>query len=104
MTIALDLLAARAEHLLTRLEAILPHALAAPDWNAAIAFRYRKRAASGWLQPVRQVSTIALSDLQEVDGQKAKLVRNTAQFVAGDRKSTRLNSSHLRLSRMPSSA
>ena len=83
MNTALDLLAARAEHLLTRLEAILPHALAAPDWNAAIAFRYRKRAASGWLQPVRQVSNIALSDLQEVDGQKAKLVRNTAQFVAG---------------------
>jgi uncharacterized protein len=73
----------RAEHLLKRLEQILPHALAAPDWDAAIAFRYRKRGASGWLQPVRQVAPIALADLQEVGGQKDRLVRNTAQFVAG---------------------
>ena len=73
----------RAEQLLKRLEHILPHALAAPDWEASIAFRYRKRGASGWLQPVRQVAPIALSDLQEVGGQKERLVRNTAQFVAG---------------------
>ena len=73
----------RAELLLRRLEHLLPHALSAPDWGASIAFRYRKRGASGLLQPVRQVSTIALSDLQEVDGQKDRLVRNTAQFVAG---------------------
>jgi hypothetical protein len=65
------------------LEHILPHALAAPDWDASIAFRYRKRGASGWLQPVRQVAPIALTDLQEVGGQKERLVRNTAQFVAG---------------------
>ncbi len=83
MNPTLDSLAARAEQLLTRLEAILPHPLAAPDWNAGIAYRYRKRGGSGWLQSVRQVSAIGLADLQEVDGQKAKLVRNTAQFVAG---------------------
>jgi predicted AAA+ superfamily ATPase len=79
----LDAFLLRADHLLKRLENILPHALAAPDWTASIAFRYRKRGASGWLQPVRQVAPIALSDLQEVGGQKARLVRNTAQFVAG---------------------
>lgn len=73
----------RADQLLKRLEHLLPHALAAPDWDASIAFRYRKRGASGWLQPVRQVAPIALSDLQEVGGQKDRLVRNTAQFVAG---------------------
>ena len=79
----LDAFLLRADHLLKRLENILPHALAAPDWTASIAFRYRKRGASGWLQPVRQVAPIALSDLQEVGGQKERLVRNTAQFVAG---------------------
>jgi len=79
---ALDSLARRAEQLLARLEAVLPHPLAPPDWSAAIAFRYRKRGASGWLQPVRQVAPIALSDLREVDGQKERLLRNTAQFVA----------------------
>ena len=80
---ALESLALRAEQLLTRLEAVLPHPLAPPDWSAAIAFRYRKRAGSGYLQPVRAVAPMALSDLQEVDGQKDRLVRNTAQFVAG---------------------
>ena len=79
----LDAFLLRADHLLKRLENILPHALAAPDWDASIAYRYRKRGASGWLQPVRQVAAIALSDLKEVGGQKDRLVRNTAQFVAG---------------------
>jgi hypothetical protein len=79
----LDTLLHRAEQLLARLENILPHALVAPDWHASTAFRYRKRGGSGWLQPVRQVAPIALSDLQEVDGQKDRLVRNTEQFVAG---------------------
>ncbi len=73
----------RADALLARLEAVLPHPLAAPDWGASIAFRYRRRGASGLLQPVRQVAGIRLSDLQEVDGQKDRLLRNTAQFVAG---------------------
>ena len=78
-----DALIARADLLLKRLERILPHALSAPDWSASIAFRYRKRGASGLLQPVRQVAPIGLADLKEVDGQKDRLVRNTAQFVAG---------------------
>jgi predicted AAA+ superfamily ATPase len=79
----LDALFQRADQLLQRLELLLPQALAAPDWHAAIAFRYRKRGNAGWLQPVRQVAPIALADLKEVDGQKDRLLRNTAQFVAG---------------------
>ena len=79
----LESLLSRADHLLARLEKWLPHALAAPDWDASIAFRYRKRSGgTGWLQPVRQVAPIALADLCEVDGQKQRLLRNTAQFVA----------------------
>ncbi len=76
-------LMSRAEALLGRLEAVLPHPLTAPDWSASIAYRYRKRGGSGWIEPVRHVSTIRLSDLVEVEPQKERLLRNTEQFVAG---------------------
>jgi predicted AAA+ superfamily ATPase len=80
---SLETLIARAEALLGRLEAVLPHAPAAPDWSASVAYRYRKRGGSGVLEPVRHVATIRLSDLKEVEPQKEKLLRNTEQFVAG---------------------
>ncbi|MFM8900356.1 MAG: ATP-binding protein [Burkholderiales bacterium] len=79
----LDRLLARAEQVLLRLEAVLPQALQAPDWQASTAFRYRKRAGSGVLQPVRHVASITSKDLKEVDAQKQRLLANTAQFVAG---------------------
>ena len=75
-------LLARVEALVGRLEAVLPHPLAAPDWNASIAFRYRRRG-GGRLEPVRHVATIRLAALVEVDAQKERLVRNTEQFVTG---------------------
>ena len=73
----------RAEALLGRLEAIVPQALAAPDWSASSAFRYRKRAGAGRLDPVRHVASIRLQSLVEVDAQKERLLRNTEQFVSG---------------------
>ncbi len=73
----------RAEALLTRLEAVLPHPLTRPDWTAAIAFRYRKRGACGVIEPVRHVAPIRLVSLVEVEPQKERLLRNTEQFVAG---------------------
>ena len=76
-------LVARAEALIARLEAVLPHPLAAPDWNASTAFRYRTRGGAGRLEPVRHVATIRLASLVEVDAQKERLLRNTEQFVAG---------------------
>jgi predicted AAA+ superfamily ATPase len=79
----LDALIARADALLGRLEAVLPHAPAPPDWGASNAFRYRKRGGAGVLEPVRHVATIRLAELKEVEPQKERLVRNTAQFVAG---------------------
>ena len=69
--------------LLARLEAVLPHPLTAPDWNASIAFRYRRRGGSGLIEPVRQVASIRLDSLVEVAPQKERLLRNTEQFVAG---------------------
>ena len=73
----------RAEALLARLEAVLPHPLTAPDWASAIAFRYRKRGGSGWIEPVRHLAPIRLASLVEVEPQKERLLRNTEQFVAG---------------------
>jgi len=73
----------RAEALLARLESVLPTPLAAPDWSAAIAFRYRRRGASGAITPVRHVADIRLGALVEVEPQKERLLRNTQQFVEG---------------------
>ena len=82
-TDALLSLVSRAEALLVRLEGVLPHALTAPDWSAAIAFRYRKRGGAGSIEPVRHVAPIRLESLVEVEPQKQRLLRNTEQFVAG---------------------
>lgn len=73
----------RAENLLTRLEAALPHALQDPDWSASVAFRYRRRANQAALEPVRHVAGIRLGALVEVEAQKERLLRNTEQFVHG---------------------
>ena len=80
---SLQHLIARAEALLARIEAVVPHPLVAPDWNASTAFRYRRRGGSGVLEPVRHVAPIRLASLVEVGAQKERLVRNTEQFVAG---------------------
>ena len=74
----------RAEQLITRIESILPQPLSAPDWTASVAWSYRKRSSGhGTLEPVRHVAPLQLSDLQEIDGQKEKIQRNTEQFVRG---------------------
>ena len=74
----------RAEQLITRIESVLPQPLSAPDWTASVAWRYRKRSSGhGALEPVRHVAPLQLSDLQEIDGQKEKIQRNTEQFVRG---------------------
>jgi hypothetical protein len=82
---AVERLVARAEALLTRLEAVLPHAATPPDWGAAVAWRYRRRGSAPVLEPVRQPARIRLAELKEIEPQKERLVRNTEQFVAGRR-------------------
>jgi predicted AAA+ superfamily ATPase len=73
----------RAEHLLARLEPLLPPASSEPDWQAAVAFRWRKRGAARYLQPLPRLSAIRLADLHDIDDQKARIDANTRQFVAG---------------------
>ncbi|MBA4178855.1 MAG: AAA family ATPase [Leptothrix sp. (in: Bacteria)] len=83
MNEAVEHLITRVEKLLSRLEAVLPHAPKAPDWSAAVAFRYRRRGANAVLEPVRRTSPIRLADLLEIDTQMERLTRNTEQFVSG---------------------
>ena len=72
---------ARAEKLIERIEPLLPPASSAPDWNAALAFRWRKHGHTGYLQAITRPSTIRLDDLQDIDDQKARIASNTRQFV-----------------------
>ncbi len=75
---------ARAEKLMERIESALPHALEQPNWDASIAFRYRRRSSGqGVIAAVRHIGAISLDDLKEIDVQKDKIQRNTEQFVRG---------------------
>jgi len=81
---SLEKLIHRAELLLIKIESVLPQALAQPDWQSSIAFRYRKRSSGhGALEPVKHVNAMDLKDLKEIDAQKEKIERNTLQFVEG---------------------
>ena len=80
----LEQLLVRAEALLARLEPLLPAQVAAPDWQASTAFRWRvSRDGRGRLQGVVHASHIRLADLHHVDVQKEQIDQNTRQFVAG---------------------
>ncbi len=84
MNDSMDRLISRLEALVERIESVLPQPLRAPDWSAAVAWRYRRRAGGhGTLVPVRHTASIRLADLQEIEDQKAKIQRNTEQFVKG---------------------
>jgi uncharacterized protein len=74
------------DKLLQKLEQLLPSAPPPTDWGASIAFRWRKSAglnARGWLQPVRHVHRIKLSDLRGIDKQIDRVEQNTRQFIDG---------------------
>ena len=73
----------RVEQFLDRVEPLLPPASPTPDWAAAFAFRWRKSHATGYLQPITRLPGIRLSDLRDIDQQKARIDANTRQFVAG---------------------
>lgn len=79
----LERLISRAEAVLGRFEATLPRTPAVPDWNTAIAFRWRNSQGSGWLQPIRHPHPIRLTDLNNIEDQMERIVANTHQFVAG---------------------
>ena len=79
----LEKLIKRGEALLERVETLLPRSSPAVEWTASIAFRWRRTPRGGYIQPVKNVHRIRLSDLYGVDNQKALIEQNTRQFVEG---------------------
>jgi predicted AAA+ superfamily ATPase len=77
-----EALLARLEHLLQRAEGLLPPAAPVPDWSA-LAFRWRRDGGRYWMESVPQPHRLRLGDLLCMDEQKAEIVRNTEQFMAG---------------------
>ncbi|MGH8711543.1 MAG: ATP-binding protein, partial [Burkholderiales bacterium] len=68
---------------LDKLERWLPLPPREPDWNSSIAFRWRKRNGSGYIQPVSHPHRIRLKDLLGIEQQKKLIDQNTRQFVQG---------------------
>jgi predicted AAA+ superfamily ATPase len=82
VTLTLDgALTERLSCVLTRWEMLLPAALERPDWAQYQAFRWRRLAQTGYLQPVRHPHRLRLVDLQRIDRQKAALDLNIRQFL-----------------------
>lgn len=71
----------RGEALLERIEALMPPAPRAVDWQASTAFRWRRTSRHGFIQPITNLHRIKLSDLHGVDRQKGLIEQNTRQFV-----------------------
>ena len=73
------------EEILQRLGALLPPQPRDTDWAASIAFRWRAsgRREGGWLQPVKQVHRIRLTDLRGIEKQIERVEQNTKQFLQG---------------------
>jgi uncharacterized protein len=76
-------LAVSLEAISRQLERLLPPAQPELEWKAGRAFRWRKNARGGYLEPIRHPHTIRFADLKDIDEQKRRLRENTAQFVAG---------------------
>lgn len=67
---------------LNQLQAWLPPAPPPIDWQA-LAFRWQRHGAHGWLDAIHNIAYIGLSDLQHIERQKEILQRNTLAFLAG---------------------
>ena len=73
----------RAEMLLSRIEGLLKADPPEPNWNAAVAFRWRKQGHGGLIQPVTHPHQITSDALQGIERQKNLVDQNTHQFVRG---------------------
>lgn len=79
----LDKLYARADRLLDQLEKLVPSAQPDPDWQSAIAFRWRRQGNGGFIQAVTHPHRITFGALCGIDQQKQRIDQNTQQFVQG---------------------
>lgn len=78
-----DLFYDRLDRMLARFENLLPAKQQDADLDSAIAFRWRKQANTGHLQPVIHPHNIVLDALHGIDEQKQLIDQNTYQFVLG---------------------
>jgi len=79
----LERLMARIEQVIARFEATLPQLHPLPDWKNGLAYRWRKRGTTAFLQTVTHPHRIRLTDLQGIDEQKKLIEQNTRQFIEG---------------------
>ena len=77
-----DKLIDRAESLLDRLERAFRPAPPVTDWNASIAFRWRRHGSHAAIQPVAHVHRIELDELKGIDDQKRRVEENTLLGVS----------------------
>jgi predicted AAA+ superfamily ATPase len=73
----------RLDALLDRIEARLPPAPVATDFDRFVAFRWRRTASQGYLEGVPAPHRIRARDLLGLERQHTELDRNTRQFVRG---------------------
>jgi predicted AAA+ superfamily ATPase len=83
MTSDLEHLIDRVERVLARFEETLSGAKSVPDWGKGLAYRWRRRGNTGFLQPVAHLHKIRLTDLQGIDDQIKLIEQNTRQFMEG---------------------
>jgi len=74
---------AQLERVLSSVEMLLPRAIKAIDWSSCFAANWRRHSFSGYLEPVRISDSTTLDELLGVEKQKATLISNTRQFLAG---------------------
>lgn len=77
----MDALISEVKRLADTLQRALPPAHPSPNFESGIAFRWRSHSQGGWLETVRDLSPIRLSDLRNIDRQLTEIRRNTEQFV-----------------------
>jgi uncharacterized protein len=79
---SLDQLIDRLDKLVARAESLLPGPRPRIDWRAP-AFRWKRGPGGGHLVAIKQPQLIRMSDLQDIDAQKALVDANTRQFLEG---------------------
>ncbi len=83
MDVELKAFLLRAEHLLARIEPLLPTQPPVIEWAHTLAARWQRDGRSGYLAPLEVNLDLRLDDLIGIDRQRDLLAANTQQFVDG---------------------
>lgn len=83
MSAELSLFLQKAQHVLERLEPLLPKKHGTPDWSQVLAARWQPDAQGGYLAPLSVNLALELEDLLGIERQRSILTANTQQFIQG---------------------